>query len=61
MNKMDWFAQFERLDNEREAGELGEISDDQFNQMIDEALMDELAERADRIHDERKHGDDHDS
>jgi len=59
MSRDDWFTKFERLDAEREAGELGEISDDQFNALIDEALVDEMASRADQIHDEKKHGDDH--
>ncbi len=54
-----WFENFERLYNEREAGERdSELTDADLAEMASERERDAEAERADRLHDEWKHGDD---
>ena len=47
-----WFAHFERIDNEREAGEL-DITDEEAADLADARLIDDIADRADQIADER--------
>jgi len=55
MNKMAWFDSYERLYNEREAGEIdSELDDCDLAELADEELKDQMADRADLIHDEKK-------
>ncbi len=56
MSKEAWFQNYERLYNEREAGER-EGSDDELAELTSEQQRDQLADLADRLHDEKKHGD----
>ena len=56
MSKEQWFQNYETLYNEREAGEMSEeLTDEDLAEMASERERDQEAERADRIHDERKH------
>lgn len=54
MSKDNWFQHYERLYDEREAGEI-DVDDEELSEMADEAQRDEMADRADILHDERKH------
>lgn len=47
-----WFNNYERLYNEREAGER-EGTDEELAELADEELRDQYADRADQINDER--------
>ncbi len=54
MSKAAWFDQYERLYNEREAGEMdGEVTDEDLSELATEAVKDQYADRADQINDER--------
>lgn len=48
MSRDNWFEHFERLDAEHP-----EKSDDELSEMATEAQVDEMADRADQINDER--------
>jgi hypothetical protein len=51
MSKDAWFREFERLEAEHP-----EKSDDELGDMAHDALVDKLADRADRLHDEAREG-----
>jgi len=55
MSKDAWFQEFERLYNEREAGEV-DMTDEDLSEMASERLRDQMADKADLIWDERKEG-----
>ena len=55
MSREQWMQNYERLYNEREAGER-EGSDDELADLADEELRDQLADRADLAHDAAKEG-----
>ena len=56
MSKEQWFQNYETLYAEREAGEMSEdLTDEELADLATEQERDQEAERADRIHDERKH------
>jgi len=58
MSKEAWFQNYERLYNEREAGEMShELTDEDLCEIASEKMADDFATRADMIKDERKHGD----
>jgi len=50
MSKEDWFRHFERLDAEHPG-----LSEEELSDMASDAQIDEMADRADMIKDERKH------
>jgi len=52
MNKMEWFQNYERV-----LAENPDISDEQAGEMAREAQVDQAADRADCLKDEKKHGD----
>lgn len=58
MNKMAWFDNYERLYNERDAGEIDEdITDEDLSEMASEQERDQMADLADIAHDVEKHGE----
>ena len=54
MSKEAWFVQFERLEAERDAGEI-DATDEQLSDMAHDAMVDRMAEQADRLSDEAKY------
>jgi len=52
MNKQQWFENFERV-----LAENPEMSDEQAAEEAQEMEIDQMADRADRLKDEKKHGD----
>ena len=55
MSKEEWFDNYERLYNERDAGEIDEdTSDEELSDRATEEERDQMADRADQISDERK-------
>ncbi len=54
MSRDAWFDQYERLYNEREAGEMeGEVTDEDLSERATEALVDQMGDRADMLNDEK--------
>ncbi len=52
MSKQDWFEKFERVQAERP-----ELSDEDASELAYQRQREEFADRADRLKDEKKHGD----
>ena len=52
MSKQQWFDNFERI-----LAENPYISDEQASELAEERTRDQMADRADRLRDEKKHGD----
>lgn len=52
MSKQQWFENFERV-----LAENPGISDERAAEVAQEMQVDQMADRADRLHDEKKHGD----
>ena len=51
-----WFQNYETMYNEREAGEI-EATDEELSDMATEMVIDQMADRADILHDQKKeHG-----
>ena len=55
MSGEQWFQNYERLYNEREAGER-EGTDDELADLATEQERDQAADLADLLHDERREG-----
>ena len=55
MSKEAWFRHYETFYNEREAGEI-EGSDELLSELAFERESEEMAARADLLHDEAKEG-----
>lgn len=56
MSKDAWFREFERLEAEREDGEI-DGTDEQLAEIAHERMVDRIADAADRAKDRRKYGE----
>ena len=57
MSKDVWFAEFERLDAEMEAGEIPQMTEDELADAAHAAMVDRMADAVDAAKDRRKYGE----